>query len=183
MRHSLLAGIAGLALLTLSAGAALAADVKIQTFFGHWRGDGMLENDFNLAQPMAARDINVVIEAGPTPGGFTVSWTTVTQPGNATDKTGPTRRQASLAFSPTAEPSVFKADQATDPTSENGYAFARVTGQTLRINVFHVNAKGIWDMQTYDRKLAGTGMDMSFVARKDGEKTRTARGRLVKDAR
>ena len=43
-----------------------------------------------------------------------------------------------------------------------------------------IDKDGAYQLQRYERKLVGTGMELTFTRLKDGEQVRTVKGRLVK---
>ena len=100
------------------------------------------------------------------------------------DPNNPTirRREATLVFTPTAKPTVFRAKEA-EPMSEGGYAWARVYNNTLGVYVVTIDANGVYELQRYQRSLSGGGMDLVFTRLRDGEVQRTVRGKLVKQAK
>ena len=55
-------------------------------------------------------------------------------------------------------------------------------GQTLTVHTLAIGTEGGYEMQIYNRTLSTFGMDLEFVAFRDGEERRTAKGRLVKVA-
>ena len=46
-----------------------------------------------------------------------------------------------------------------------------------------INESGAYQLQRYERKLSGSGMELTFTRLKDGEKVRTVKGRLIKTGR
>ena len=56
-------------------------------------------------------------------------------------------------------------------------------GQTLTVHTLVITADGGYEMQVYDRTLSALGMNLEFIAFRNGESRRTAKGRLVKVAK
>ena len=66
------------------------------------------------------------------------------------------------------------------PLLDERYAWARIKGQTLTVHTLVIREDGGYDMQVYNRTLTALGMELEFVAFRDGEERRNASGRLVK---
>ena len=92
------------------------------------------------------------------------------------------RRNASIDFQPSDRAGVFRAVGLEDPNSEAGYVWARIEGQTMRVNSLTIDDRGRYTLQVYKRTLTGGGMDLDFVSIQEDEPQRTVRGRLVKVA-
>ena len=160
--------------------AALAQDrnVDIAAFYGQWSGTGVSESAISLYFRLTTRDLDV--EVRPSGPGFELSWTTVQrQRGDPTNPT-PERKATVIRFAPTGRPSIWRAAGSSDPLLDERYAWARIKGQTLTVHTLVIREDGGYDMQVYNRTLTPLGMELEFVAFRDGEERRNASGRLVK---
>lgn len=181
-RHLVIAATAAAALFSLSAAIqpAQAADLKIDAFYGKWSGTAMTENSFNLAVPVVERDLDVSIQPGQAPGSFTVAWTTVQNNAGANVSDQQFKKATTFTYVP-AGGGKWKAQESVDPI-QGPYSWARIANKTLVIYVVSVDQTGMLLWQKYNRTLGGTGMNLTFQSRRDGEKSRTVRGSLIKTA-
>ena len=62
-------------------------------------------------------------------------------------------------------------------------SWARIKENALVVYLMVIDKEGAYQLQRYERKLVGTGMELTFTRLKDGEKIRTVKGRLVKTER
>jgi hypothetical protein len=129
---------------------------SIKDFFGAYKGEGIAKNREEIDFTRTMRDLDTIIEpAGE--GGFTVKWTTVIR-----DVEGGRKIDNALTFAPTGRPNVFKAVDAGDPLAKGHYAWARIDGRTLTVNVLEVGEEGQGRWQIYQRRLTGDGMELTF---------------------
>ena len=164
----------------LWAGAAPAKDLAIAAFTGQWRGNALSESADSVYFQLTTRDLDVQID---TVGeGFSISWHTVQR--KKGDPRNPTAvsKTSKLTFVPAGKPGVWRASDAADPMG-SGYAWARIRQNTLSVSIMQIGDDGTFELQTFDRTLSGEGMTLTFARYRDGEKVRTAKGRLVKIAR
>lgn len=167
-----------LALIVLTAPiSAQAQTLPVDAFYGHYQGSGIAENEDSLYFGVTVRDLDVRI--GPEADGFFVEWTSVIRGGGDPNNPDIRKRSARVAFSPSDRPNVFISKSATDPMDE-GLIWARILDQTLTVNVMQVTDNGSYVVQTYNRTLSGTGMNLNFVNTADGEPLRQVEARLVK---
>ena len=61
--------------------------------------------------------------------------------------------------------------------------WARITDRTLSVFLMTVDRNGIYELQEYNRRLTGSGMDLMFRSWRDGDRLRTVTGKLVKVAK
>ena len=78
---------------------------------------------------------------------------------------------------------MFNGISSGDPLSGKEVSWARIKENALIIYLMVIDKKGAYQLQRYERKLVGTGMELTFTRLKDGEKVRTIKGRLIKAAR
>lgn len=158
--------------------AAAAADLEITAFHGRWQGTAISETDRSITFAVTARDLDVSIQ--PAGAGFRLTTTTIRrQKGDPNNPTLEKVEQA-LTFVP-AGAKVWRVEGAADPLSAP-FGWAGIRGQTLTVNVLTLGTGGSYELQSFERKLTGGGMELEFDRIVDGAKVRTARGRLVKVA-
>lgn len=78
---------------------------------------------------------------------------------------------------------MFNGISSGDPLSRKEVSWARIKENALIIYLMVIDKKGAYQLQRYERKLVGTGMELTFTRLKDGEKVRLVKGRLIKAAR
>ncbi len=128
----------------------------IKDFYGRFVGTGIAKNRDNLDFSRQMREIDTIIEpAGE--GGFAVKWTTVIR-----DDAGGRKIDNALTFAPAGKPNLFKALDSGDPVTKGQYAWAKIDGRTLTINVLEVGEEGQGRWQVYERRLTGDGMELTF---------------------
>lgn len=159
-------------------GAAPAADLGIEAFYGHWKGTGVAQSPNSLYFAMTDRDLDVKI--GPKDAGFSVAWTTVLRQGGDPENPDVRRKSSALDFLPSGKPGVFAAAEAGDPLSGEAFAWARVKGQTLTVYLLSIGADGAYVVQSYGRTLTGFGMDLTFTNIRDDEPQRSVKGKLIR---
>ena len=158
---------------------ATAENLKIEAFYGRFQGSGVAENQDSLYFGVTVRDLDVAI--GPADGGFFVEWTSVIRGGGDPEKPDVRRRTSRAVFQPAARAGVYNVIPPGDPAA-GGLMWARLKERTLTVHVMHVRPDGGYVVQSYDRTLAGTGMELKFVSVRDGEPVRQVNARLVKVA-
>jgi hypothetical protein len=85
-----------------------------------------------------------------------------------------------MSFVPSGNPGVLNAIGAQDPRSPEGLGWTSINERTLTVHVMRITPQGGYVIQTYDRTLEGTGMQLKFVNVADGEPVRQVDARLVK---
>jgi hypothetical protein len=147
---------------------AWAEDASIRPFFGTYEGATL-----QSSEEVRSRELKVAITPAANDG-FRVAWqTTIFKPVDDTR-----RKTQSLEFrrSP-ANPKLYAAqpsdvtvgmDPTRDPLDGAPYAWARIDGRTLTINVLTISEDGDWVVQVYDRVLTKEGMALSFVRVRNG---------------
>ena len=159
--------------------------LSIGHFFGTFSGGGVAENEDSLYFAVTARDFDVVIGPGPTSarGGFTVSWTSVIRGGGDVDKPRVRKKSTTRTFVAGSVPGVFTGATSGDPLTGKEMSWARIKENALIVYLMVIDKSGAYQLQRYERKLSGTGMELTFTRLKDGEKVRTVKGRLIKTGR
>jgi hypothetical protein len=161
-----------------SGSAAAQADfADISRFFGSYQGQA----DPRSHQDGAALDLAVRI--GPISGGFNVTWSTklLTSAGESKAKT------YSIDFRPSGRPNVFASQMRTDmfgqlrpmdPFKGEPLVWARISGDTMTVFALHILDSGSYEMQVYERTLAGDGLDLVFHRYGEGGTMREMRAHL-----
>jgi len=157
---------------------AAAADLEIAAFQGRWQGTAISETDRSITFAVTARDLDVSIQ--PSGSGFRLAWTTIRRQKGDPANPRLEKVEQALTFVP-AGPKVWRAEGSSDPLSAP-FGWAGIRGQTLTVNVLTLGAGGSYEIQSFERTLTGGGMELQFDRIVDGEKVRTAKGRLVKVA-
>lgn len=130
---------------------------RIKDFFGRFVGQGIAKNRDNLDFSRTMRDLDTIIE-GAGENGFTIKWTTVIR-----DVEGGGRKiDNSMTFVPAGKDNVYKAADSGDPIAKGQYAWARIDGRTLIVNVIEVGGEGQGRWQVYERRLTGDGMELTY---------------------
>jgi hypothetical protein len=158
-------------------GPAWSDDAAIQPFFGQYVGRTLM--------PMGEarnRDLRVAIR--PLGAfGFTVEWeTTLHKSGKQ-----PEIKAQAVDFEPTRRPNVYAAARGggsaggrapKGPADGEPYAWARLAGDTLTVNVLTITDTGDYVVQTYDRTLTPDGMRLEFMRVKNGRIERRIKAAL-----
>ena len=130
---------------------------KVTEFFGKFKGQGIAKDRDNKVFDRSLRLLDTVVEpAGE--GGFTVTWKTII----SGDGEGSKTIDNTMTFAPSGKPNIFKAVDSGDPIVKGHYAWARIDGRTLTINVLEVGDEGAGRWQVYERRLTGDGMELTF---------------------
>ncbi len=179
MRFAVLLVAASLAF--SAAASAQKRTLSIGHFYGKFSGGGVAENEDSIYFAVTARDFDVVI--GPAAGGFKVSWTSVIRGGGDVNKPRKRKKGTSRTFVAGARPGMFNGTTSGDPLAGKELSWARIKENVLIVYLMVIDKDGAYQLQRYERKLVGTGMELTFTRLKDGEKVRTVKGRLVKTGR
>jgi hypothetical protein len=155
-------------------------DVPIAAFFGHFTGSGLSEGPDNAYFGVSVRDLDVRI--APEGGGFVITWTSILREGGEAGRPNVRRRSQTLTFVPTGTQGQFRGSESADPASGGKAAWARLARQTLTIHTIVLTPEGRYEMESYNRSLVGNGMEMTYARTSEGERTRTVKGRLIKQA-
>lgn len=179
MNRTMAAVLLLLAGLAAGGPAARAADnLPFEAFFGRFSGGGIASNEDSLFFAVTARDFDVTIS--PAGKGFRVEWTSVIRRGGTPEKPRIRRKSASKVLMPAGRTGVFHGITSGDPLKGKEMCWARIEGRTLSVFLMTVDDNGIYELQEYDRKLTGNGMDLVFRSWRDGDRLRTVTGKLVK---
>lgn len=163
----------------LTAPAEAQSDQPISAFVGTWQGTGVAEDDDSLYFAMTQRDLDVTITGSDSR--FSVEWTTVIRSGGDPSNPDVRRRTATLSFTPSERPGVWRADTSADPMTGGVMSWAQVTGNTLGVYQLTMTDDG-FALLIYNRTLSDLGMELEFHRLRNGTEVRTVRGRLIKVA-
>ena len=159
-------------------GPARAQTSTVQPFFGSYEGTALFD-----ASESENRELTAIIRPFGEDG-FSVRWRTmIFKPGEEE----PRGRTQVIYFTPSelfadvfaATPPEDAAGLASNvPLEGRPFAWARVAGKTLTVNVLTISETGDYVVQTYDRTLAGGGLKLRFVRLRNGEVEQTILGEL-----
>ena len=181
MKRYLYLGLAILPALLLPLAPAVSKDLKLDAFFGTFKGSGVAENKDSLYFGVTVRDLDVTIQrAGQ---GFDIEWTTVIRRGGNPSKPKVRRKTQKMMFVPAQSAGVYKSTTPSDPLGGKPLAWARIKETSLIINVLSIAKNGSYQVQSYTRKLVPQGMAFTFRRIRDGEPVRTVKGKLIKYAK
>ena len=166
-----------IAALVLLAQALAVQAAEYDRFVGEYAGEAISANGDELSN----RDMSVSIKK--IDRGFTVGWVSVIRKSSGKVK----RTEMSIDFLPSGREGIFRSamrknlfGQAVplDPMKGDPYVWAKIDADTLTIHAIHITEDGGYEMQTYNRTLTSTGMDLSYSRVRDGEILRTVTGIL-----
>jgi len=150
----------------------------IEAFFGSYEGTAPSEPGNS-----EDRDLTVIIRPFGEDG-FSVRWRTlIFESGEQT----PRGRTQVIYFKPAkAAPGIFTATPPEDaaglasniPLEGRPFAWARVVGKTLTVNVLTISETGDYTVQSYDRTLSDGGLALSFARRRNGDVEQRVSGEL-----
>jgi hypothetical protein len=168
--------IVGLALVALSHLANAADALSIADFAGHFRGEAQVQagDRFFIEQ---TRDAEVDLRAEG--DGFRLSWTTVIHSGEG-DKTKLRRRNAEMRFVAGPTPRQFRTPEPLEPFAGKPTAWAYIDRDTLVVHVLNILADGNYELQTYERSLAGNVMKLHFFRVFPGRPELVVSGQLTR---
>jgi hypothetical protein len=176
--RGLCSGVALTVVLVLAGGHPVyGAGANLEPFFGKYEGTAVMDHGTGVQK----RDIGVEILRHER--GFTLEWVTVTYKADGTPK----RKNYSVHFEPSGRTDIYASAMRTnmfgdriplDPLQGHPYMWARISGATLTVFVMFVSESGGYEMQTYDRTLTKSGMELRFSRVRDGIPLRTVTGTL-----
>jgi len=134
------------------------------------------------------RDIDVEMSAFERTG-FRIRWVNVTLVDGRRNVPGVKRRVSELAFRPAKggryfveapAVNVFAEREEVAPLGGDPVRWAVLDAAGLHIYAFFILPDGRYELQTYSRRRAGTGLDLHYERVVDGKLTRSIDGRAVK---
>lgn len=138
-------------------------------FAGPWAGhtDGKTEVE---------RAATLLIEPGKD-GGFAITWASF----EAGEIAGSVEeRQRSLTFRPTGQSGVWLAEAPSRDPHAHLAAWARIVGDTLRVDTLALRTDGELERQVYERTLADNGLNLTYRRFVEDELTRTIGARFLR---
>lgn len=173
-------GPAGLlfAVILLGFSPARAQTSSIDAFFGSYEGTTIFDPD-----ERKNRELTVIVRPFDKDG-FSVRWRTLIF---KLGTEAPTGRTQVIYFKPSKRsPHVFAATSPDDaaglasgvPLEGRPFAWARILGKTLTVNVLTISEIGDYVVQTYDRTLTRNGLALRFVRLRNGEVEQRILGEL-----
>lgn len=157
---------------------ARAQPAAIEAFFGSYEGTALFESDESKN-----RQLTVIIRSFDE-GGFSLRWRTMIF---KSGKQTPTGRTQVIYFKPSKRTSgIFAATPPEDaaglasdaPLQGRPFAWARILGKTLTVNMLTISKDGDYTVQTYDRTLIEDGLALRFVRLRNGEVEQRVLGEL-----
>lgn len=154
-------------------------DVTLQSFFGEYVGRTLM--------PMGeANNRHLRVAIRPLgPFGFTVEWRTTLH--KSAKGPEPEIKGQVIDFEPTQRPNVYAVARGdgsaggsvpAGPAEGVPYAWARIIGSTLTVNLLTIADNGDYVVQTYDRTLTVDGMKLDFMRVKNGQIERQIKAAL-----
>ena len=144
----------------------LAADRKLEDFYGRYLGQG----SETPADPAEAKDkasqkrmSEVVIEPAKAESGFTITWSTLRLKGDDTSVGEADTKGYHQTFRGTNSATVFSDVTSGDPLKGAPTSWAYIHDDTLSIVMVQVQPNGGYFVTHYDRTLTPTGMDVRFT--------------------
>lgn len=165
----------------LALGAALlrpaaADEAPLSAFFGTYVGAGVATGEDRTYLGVTLRDLDVRIQQSAS--GFSVKWTTVLRHEDDAGTPHQLRKSATRTFAPTDRPDVYKAVRSGKLLDGEEIAWARIKGQALTVYLMTLDNAGRYHIQSYERTLSETGIDLAFSHTRDGDRIRTVTGKL-----
>ncbi len=158
--------------------AAVADDLPIAAFAGHFAGTGIAKDEISETFDETLRNIDVIIT--PDGDGFALSWATILRKDGDADETNIKQNHHALFFEATEHTSVFQSGVEVDPLAGWPFIWARIQDRTLTIHSLLVHEDGSYEMQTYDRTLTDASMELYFTRFRDGRLVRSVSGIMAK---
>ena len=153
-------------------------DLLIDAFAGYYVGTGVAKEENTGRVDLTERRLKVSIATED--DGFALSWSTALRQDDGSDDSGFTENARALLFEPTDRADVFQGAVELDPLAGWPFVWARISGHTLTVHSLLVHDDGSYEIQTYDRTLGATGMELYFTRVRDGKLVRSVTGKLVK---
>lgn len=165
---------AAVCLLFAATPGAWAADAALADFFGEWIGSGKAKEGGETTQD---RDATVNISRAA--DGFKITWNTMRT--QLDDQSSSVVKSTTIKFIGSGKTNVFHGTDNGDPLKGGRVAWASLSGQTLKVQIFGVGADGSWTVQVYDRTLTSpTTMDADFKRITNNQIARQAQLKLTK---
>lgn len=174
------------ALLMVSMLACNAAAADLADYFGAYVGVATVEKDDNGDE--GKRHIDIVIEPYKK-NGFRIEWTAVALVDGRRDVPGATRDKHEVLFEPDRgeccfvqvdEYNPFTEREVLHPMLGEPLRWAVLDDNGLQVYSFAVLEDGGYELQSYNRRLTDTGIDLLYERVEDGVVKRRITGRTVR---
>ena len=173
LKISSLAAAALIGALSFAAPARAENPAPIDSFYGRFVGGADIKG---AASGTARRESE--IEIVPTPDGFEITWTTLSQAPDQPD--GIKIKTAIERFKRTGAAYIFDGESSNDPTKGGHLIWANIKGKTLVITILTIE-DGQYNLASYERTMADRNhMNLVFTRFQNGEITRRVTGELTK---
>lgn len=159
--------------------------VRLKDFFGAFVGVATALDPVHGAVQQRDMDVTIGPEGN---NGFQVRWTSVSLIGGRRDVPGVERWVEQASFVPSGDQglyveetphSVFETMSPLDPLGGKPVRWARLHYNVLSVYSMTVD-QGHWELQSYDRILTATGLDIRFQRFVDGVLLREIDGHTVR---
>jgi hypothetical protein len=167
-------------LLLLAAAAPALAEDGLGAFVGRFRGTAEAEaTDRFFVVPL--RDVAMELQRDG--DGFRLAWSTLIRAAeDGADSGAPRLRSTELHFVPGPSPGTYLTRTGAEPFGGHPGAWATLVGNRLTVHVLAIDAAGGWEMQTYERTLAGDVMMLRFTRLAPGHPELVVTGRLTRQS-
>lgn len=175
--HRFLAVAAILTLFVIDITLSPARAASIDSFVGHWVGEGITENGAP-AESVGFIDRELEVTIKPIADGFTVTWVTRRQAGGArADKVKHT--SISVPFVEIDKSGMYRMSATGDLLSGSPYFWARVAERMLIVHSITISEHGVLEYQKYVRTLFNDDeMQLRFTRSLDGSIVRSVLAHL-----
>lgn len=168
------------ALLFASTVQSLAADRKIDEFYGAYLGHGTEETPASEPGDLEKQTrFSQVIIRPAEENGFTIEWATLKLKGDEIPREADTKSY-SQTFRASDRPNSYRDITSGDPNLGADTSWAVINGDTLSIVQFSVAPDGSYFVTHYDRTLTAKGMDVRFTRFENSRIVRAVRLNLFK---
>lgn len=159
---------------------AVAADRKIDDFYGAYLGHGTEETSAGETGDLEKQTrFSQVIIRSAAESGFTIEWATLKLKGDEIPREADTKSYTQT-FRVADRPNLYRDITSGDPNLGADISWAVINGDTLSIVQVSVAADGGYFVTHYDRTLTAKGMDVRFTRFENSRIVRAVRLNLFK---
>ena len=161
--------------------AALAADRKVEDFYGVYLGHGGEEGGDPTVKVASktSRFSQVIIRPAKEEHGFSIEWSTLKLEGDELPREADTKTYVQT-FRATDKPNVYRDITSGDMNLNADASWAVINGNTLSVVQVSVAPDGTYFVTHYDRTLTDKGMDVHFTRFENSRIVRAVRLSLLK---
>lgn len=169
-----------------AAAPAVADDDLAAPFFGTYVGTATVYNRDGAVEEQRDMDITVTEAAR---GAFSITWVNVTLVDGRRDVPGVQRRVDEVTLTPGDRPgiyteemrqSMFETRRRMDPMAGDPLRWARIQGGRIGTYALVIGEDGGYELQTYERVLTPTGLDIEFRRIVNGVVERRITGHTIR---